>query len=130
MVAGGMISVVVRRMTRVSGNRLVFGDFIDMACKRPYRAVANRADDEPDHEKTPEHDASIHNMPVPARTSSIIPAPAILAAAAREPGGIPQTRFLPFDCPPVSTATDGVVPTCSPVCPQAGERCGHDNRAT
>ena len=62
MITGGVIAFVIRRMIRASGNRLVFGDFIEMACNGPHRTVANRADDEPQQEKTPEHDASIHNI--------------------------------------------------------------------
>jgi hypothetical protein len=57
MIAGDMIPFIIRHMTRVSGNYLVFSNFINMASKRPHRAIANRADDEPQQEKTPEHDA-------------------------------------------------------------------------
>ena len=61
MVAGGMIPIIIWRVPHITDNALVFCDLIDMAVKRPYRAVANGAEKEPYHEKALEHPFSIHN---------------------------------------------------------------------
>lgn len=39
MVAGGMIPIAIRRVIHIADNIMMFSDFIDMAVKRPGRAV-------------------------------------------------------------------------------------------
>ena len=62
MVAGGMIPIIIWRVPHITDNAQLFCDLIDMAVKRPHRAVANGAENEPYHEKALEHIGSLHHF--------------------------------------------------------------------
>jgi hypothetical protein len=62
MVAGGLISIVIQRVTHIADNALMFIYFIAMAVKCPHRSVSEDAGDEPYHEKAFEHHYTIHNI--------------------------------------------------------------------
>ena len=61
MVAGGLTTIVIRRLIHITNNALMFIKFIGMAVKRPHRSISEDAGDKPYHEKPFNHNNITHS---------------------------------------------------------------------
>lgn len=59
MIAGMVVPVPSRFIALGTDAGVMFGRFIDMAVKRPCRAIADSGENEPNHENAPGHSASL-----------------------------------------------------------------------